>query len=200
MIGIAAGLALAALVGCTSPAEDSASPAQLEAAAAPATAADDPTAMPSNVHGAPAPDGMPDKPATAAAARPGKPAAVDPPAAGQALEFLVKFKAGHPMARAQQLAAEGNIAEAEKLARRTLTSRADLAGLCLKGFTIGGGEVVLQPCEELPARRHDSAARQWLKLLRGQGSVAYADRNVVLQPGSETLARPQGVAIPPPKP
>jgi hypothetical protein len=121
-------------------------------AAAPAPALDEPVAAIAAVpNGAPAPDGMPAKPASAGAAAPPKPAAM--PAADQPLEFLVRFKDGHPMARAQKLASENNMAEAEKLAKRTLVSRADLAGLCLKGFTLGGAEVVLRPCEELPAPR-----------------------------------------------
>jgi hypothetical protein len=149
-------------------------------------------------NGALAPDGMASKPSSAGPA-PAKPAAVMP-ATGQPLEFLVHFKDSHPMARAQNLAGENRMAEAEALAKRILVSRSDLAGLCLKGFTLGGAEVVLRPCEELPPRRHDSAARQWLKLLRAQGSVDYADRNVVLQPGSDAAVRPPGAPIAPPKP
>jgi hypothetical protein len=170
---------------------------KVEAPAAPAV--EEPVASVAAVpNGAPAPDGMPAKPASAGPL-PAKPAAV-PPSGAQPLEFLVHFKDSHPMARAQKLAGENRMAEAEALAKRTLVSRTDLAGLCLKGFTLGGAEVVLRPCEELPARRHDSAARQWLKLLRAQGSVDYADRNVVLQPGSDAGVRPPGAPIAPPKP
>ena len=114
-----------------------------------------------------------------AAAKPGA-AAADLP--NQNLTLLVRFKPGHPLAKAAARAAAGDVAGAEAMARRTLANRAELAGLCLDGFTLGGAEVVLRLCEPAPDRKLDSASRQWLRYLRSLPGVDYVDRNVTVKP------------------
>jgi type IV secretory pathway VirB10-like protein len=101
-------------------------------------------------------------------------------------EFIVAFKPTHPMAQALRLSAENKDAEAEALAKRLLVRRKEFAGLCFQGFTLAGAEVVLTLCEPVPDSKAESASRQWENYIRTKISgVAYADRNVTLQPGAK---------------
>jgi len=100
------------------------------------------------------------------------------------VKLLVRFNAAHPMSKAAALAARGDGAGAEALARRTLRSRADLAGLCFEDFTLGGAELVLTPCEAPPQAKAEAAARRWVRYLKGLPGVDYADQNVLIRPAA----------------
>jgi hypothetical protein len=106
------------------------------------------------------------------------PAAADAPSASHgASSFIVRFKAPHPIARAQALDAAGRCEEAERLARETLAARADLAGLCFDRFTIGGAEIVLKSCT--PLAQTDLAAFElaWVARFAAMDGVEYAEPN-----------------------
>lgn len=94
--------------------------------------------------------------------------------------LLVRFQDPHPLARAQALEAAGRCPEAEQLARETLATRADLAGLCFERFTVGGAEIVLAACAPPP----DGPAFQqsWIARFRAMDDVEYAEANFIAQP------------------
>lgn len=97
----------------------------------------------------------------------------------QALGFVVRFEPPHPLAEAQALEAAGRCAEAAALARATVATRSDLAGLCFDRFTLGGTEIVLAACE--PPHNVDLFQEAWLERLRAMDGVAYADPNATAE-------------------
>ncbi len=101
------------------------------------------------------------------------------PPARQRPSFLVRFEAGHPLGRAQTLAAQGRLAEAEETARNLVAARRDMRGLCFDRFTAGGAELVLSACADLDT---DEAARFneiWRERFAAMAGVAYAEPNAV---------------------
>jgi hypothetical protein len=193
-VGIVGGLAaLAAALGVAvfsgQPAEDAKAPAS-SAAEAPAPSPATPESPPADPVAEPAGIAAPPtiaKPAGAAKPPLAQPSTqvrrVDGRAPGN-LEFIVKFIDGHPMAQAAEMDVSGKSAEAADLARATLRRRAELGGLCLQGFTIGG-EVVLELCQPVADAKVESAARQWLRHIKAIRGVAYVDRNVVVDPAKK---------------
>jgi len=95
------------------------------------------------------------------------------------LTFIVRFRPGHPIGKAQALAARGKFVAASRMARAA-QSRADIKGLCFDRFTVGGAETVLRPCT--PSLATDAAAitSVWLEKLRASALVEYADANVAV--------------------
>jgi hypothetical protein len=94
--------------------------------------------------------------------------------------LLVRFQDPHPLARAQALEAAGRCPEAEQLARETLATRADLAGLCFERFTAGGAEIVLAACA--PSSDGQAFQQGWIVRLQAMEDVEYAEANVIAQP------------------
>jgi hypothetical protein len=162
---IAAALAVATLTGPREPPAPAAAPTVSGAPSAPASA---PTAVdPSPVYDGKAP------PASAAPAQAGSDGAVT---------FIVRFASGHPLARAQDLEAQGRHAEAVQAANAGLRARRELRGLCYDRFTLGGAEVVLKLCAPVAAGERAEAQRRWSVRLAAMRGVEYAEPNVILQP------------------
>lgn len=116
-----------------------------------------------------------------------EPAAVDGPPPPQTLapvrarpSFVVRFEQPHPLARAQEIAARGRIAEARRAALATLNSQRNLRGLCFERFTLGGAEMVLSACE--PVTNASAFETRWTRDLNAMAGVAYAEPNAVAQP------------------
>jgi hypothetical protein len=99
----------------------------------------------------------------------------------QPVSFTVRFKAEHPLGRAQALEAQGQRNQAERLARRTVAASPELQGLCIDRFTLGGAEIVLVSCQPVPKARRQAFERTWIGRLRGMSDVEYADVNVVFR-------------------
>jgi hypothetical protein len=99
------------------------------------------------------------------------------PAAEAATSFIVRFRAPHPLLRAQELEAAGRCQEAQQLARQTIAARPELAGLCFDRFTVGGAEIVLGACAPVA----DAAAFQqtWAQRFAAMEGVEYAEPNVI---------------------
>lgn len=102
----------------------------------------------------------------------------------QNISFVVRFEAGHPMGRAQQLAAQGRSADADLAARETIRTRRDLRGLCFDRFTNGGAEVVLRACNDVPTAQRATFQRTWEQRFDTMTGVEYADPNYTLMPES----------------
>lgn len=98
------------------------------------------------------------------------------------VSFIVRFAPDHPLARAQNLAAEGRMADAEREAERVVRRRRDLRGLCFDRFTVGGAEIVLRACDGVPAGEQEAFQRLWSERLQAMSGVEYAEANVILQP------------------
>jgi hypothetical protein len=113
-------------------------------------------------------------PESARGAAPAAPSQAE--ASADALGFVVRFEPPHPLAEAQALEAAGRCAEAEELARRTITARPELAGLCFERFTLGGAETVLTTCAA--SADGELSQEMWLERLRAMDGVAYADPNL----------------------
>jgi hypothetical protein len=167
---VAGAVSLALLTG------DPAPPAEGPATAGPLPPATTQSPAPDPVEASPAnaEEGDENVVFEAAAAEP-----IAPPAA--ALGFIVRFETGHPLARAQDLAAQGDMEEAERAAARTLRNRRDLRGLCFDRFTAGGAEIVLTPCEAVSAQNEDRVRRDWETRFAAMAGVAYADVNAVAE-------------------
>ena len=102
------------------------------------------------------------------------------------LGFIVAFAEGHPMARAQGLAAQGRVAEAERAAQAALRSDPQLAGLCFDRFTLGGAETVLHVCSDAPAAIVRRDADAWRERFAAMSGVSYADVNAIAEPSEPT--------------
>jgi hypothetical protein len=101
----------------------------------------------------------------------------DPPAT-----FIVRFADDHPLARAQQLSADGREDMAIRAAERGVRRDRNLRGLCFDHFTAGGVEIVLKPCEAVAADERDAFRREWAEKLSSMPGVSYAEANVVVRP------------------
>jgi hypothetical protein len=108
-------------------------------------------------------------------------AAADTAAHEAALQpgLIVRFRAPHPLAGAQGLEAEGRHDDAVRLARATLAAGPDFTGLCFNRFTVGGAEIVLQPCTPVPPGNAAAFQRDWIVLLNAMDEVEYAEANAV---------------------
>lgn len=91
--------------------------------------------------------------------------------------FLVRFRGGGPIARAQADAAQGRTPQAQRRIEEQLLRQRAFAGLCFDRFTVGAAEVVLRTCEPVAVRDRDTLEAQWLRRLRAMRAVEYADVN-----------------------
>jgi len=159
---LASALTIAALGGCEQPASTPAAPTGV--VVAPATPA---SATPAEPTAEPATTDTPPAKLTSTPTR------VTP-------TLIVRFEAPHPLARAQEIAAQGRVAEAGRAAQATIRGRGDLRGLCFDRFTLGGAEIVLKSCSTVA----DGAAfqRRWSTRLNAMPGVEYAEPNAIAQP------------------
>ncbi|MET0182054.1 MAG: hypothetical protein ABW199_04120 [Caulobacterales bacterium] len=94
--------------------------------------------------------------------------------------FIVRFEPPHPLARAQEIAAQGRMEEAVRTANAALRSRADMRGLCFERFTLGAAEIVVAACNGVT--NADVFQRRWITRLNAMRGVAYAEANAIAQP------------------
>jgi hypothetical protein len=93
------------------------------------------------------------------------------------LAFIVRFRGSGPIARAQALAARGQIAAAQRQIEVQLRRQSDFAGLCFDRFTAGGAETVLRTCAAIVANEQAAVQQRWLTRLRAMRAVDYVDAN-----------------------
>jgi hypothetical protein len=98
-------------------------------------------------------------------------------AAAAPIEFLVAFRGGGPIARAQAQARRGQTSEGEERIRTELRRQSEFQGLCFSRFTLGAAEVVLRTCAAIVASERTTVQERWLAQLRGMRAVAYVDVN-----------------------
>jgi len=96
--------------------------------------------------------------------------------------FIVRFETRHPLARAQALAAEGQLEEGRRVAEQVLRRERALRGLCFNRFTLGGAEIVLSPCVAPTSAERDAVRRDWVRRLAETDGVTYAEPNSILAP------------------
>lgn len=99
------------------------------------------------------------------------------------VSFLVQFRGGGPIARAQAAAARGETAAAQRQIEAQLLRQTAFAGLCFDRFTLGAAEVVLRSCDSVAANERAAVQSGWLQRLRAMRAVAYADVNTTAAPG-----------------
>src|SRR5262245_17810653 len=83
--------------------------------------------------------------------------------------YAVRFQGSGPIARAQALAARGNLGRAERQVRAQLTRQDDFSGLCFDRFGERAAEIVLRTCAAVPMAEQ----QRWLVRLRAMPAVAY---------------------------
>ncbi|MBX3429824.1 MAG: hypothetical protein KF779_09600 [Hyphomonadaceae bacterium] len=93
------------------------------------------------------------------------------------VSFVVKFRGSGPIARAQALAARGQLAAAQRQVEIQLDRQTAFAGLCFDRFTAGGAEIVLRTCEAVAASEYGAVQQSWGVRLRAMRAVEYADAN-----------------------
>lgn len=93
------------------------------------------------------------------------------------LGFIVKFRGAGPIARAQALAARGQLAPAQRQVEIQLGRQSAFAGLCFDRFTVGGAEIVLRTCEAVAASERSAVQQSWGARLRAMRAVEYVDAN-----------------------
>src|SRR5262249_38311053 len=103
-------------------------------------------------------------------------------AAASQIAFVVRFQGSGPIARAQALAARGELARAERQVHAQLRRQSGLHGLCFDRFTVGGAEIVLRTCPPSTGAQQ----QRWLTRLRAMPSVAYVDENATASPDRES--------------
>jgi len=164
---LASALTIAALGGCEQPTATSVAPTT-SVAVAPAT----PVPEPALATGA-EPVAEPATTETPPAKLTATPARVTP-------TLLVRFEAPHPLARVQEIAAQGRVAEASRAAQATIRGRGDLRGLCFDRFTLGGTEIVLKACSAVADGQ--AFQRRWSTRLNAMPGVDYAEPNAIAHP------------------
>lgn len=103
-------------------------------------------------------------------------------AADAPVEFIVRFRGGGPIARAQARAEQGDLQRAQREVERQLVRQRAFAGLCFERFTLGGAEIVLRACQAIAAEERASVQTRWAERLRGMRAVDYVDVNVAASP------------------
>lgn len=93
------------------------------------------------------------------------------------LGFIVKFRGSGPIARAQALAARGQLGPAQRQVEIQLGRQSAFAGLCFDRFTVGGAEIVLRTCEDVAASERSAVQQSWGARLRAMRAVEYVDAN-----------------------
>ena len=93
------------------------------------------------------------------------------------LGFIVKFRGSGPIARAQGLAARGELGAAQRQVEIQLERQTAFSGLCFDRFTVGGAEIVLRTCDVVAARERSAVQQSWVARLRAMRAVEYVDVN-----------------------
>jgi hypothetical protein len=93
------------------------------------------------------------------------------------LGFIVKFRGSGPIARAQGLAARGELGAAQRQVEIQLGRQTAFSGLCFDRFTVGGAEIVLRTCDVVAARERSAVQQSWVARLRAMRAVEYVDVN-----------------------
>ncbi|ANP45494.1 hypothetical protein ATE48_05960 [Candidatus Viadribacter manganicus] len=96
--------------------------------------------------------------------------------------FIVKFRGSGPIARAQALAARGELVRAQRQVEVQLTRQAWFAGLCFDRFTVGGAEIVLRTCQTVAVSERSAVQQSWGARLRAMRAVEYVDANATVTP------------------
>jgi hypothetical protein len=104
------------------------------------------------------------------------------PAVAAPVGFIVRFRGDGPIARAQALAARGQMARAQRQVEVQLARQSAFRGLCFDRFTVGGAEIVLLSCAEVPASARAAFQTGWLARLNAMRAVDYADANAAVSP------------------
>lgn len=94
--------------------------------------------------------------------------------------FIVRFRGTGPIARAQALAARGQLQQAQRQVELQLQRQTAFAGLCFDRFTVGGAEIVLRTCEAVAASERISVQRCWGARLQAMRAVEYVDANAMV--------------------
>lgn len=100
------------------------------------------------------------------------------------LSFVVRFRGGGPIARAQAAAERGSTEAPQHTIEAQLVRQTAFAGLCFDRFTAGAAEVVLRTCEPVAASEQAELSSRWLTRLRAMRAVAYADANATAAPNA----------------
>jgi hypothetical protein len=104
------------------------------------------------------------------------------PAPPAPISFLVRFRGSGPIARAQAMAADGDETQAARLVQVQLERQRAFHGLCFDRFTIGGAEIVLRSCMDVPPSERAAFQTRWLARLNAMRAVEYADANTAAAP------------------
>ena len=104
------------------------------------------------------------------------------PARAEPIVLLVRFTGSGPIARAQRMAARGQIAEAQRQLQTELRRQDAFRGLCLDHFTVGAAEVVLRTCAAIVPSERQHQQQRWLAQLRAMRAVSYVDVNATAAP------------------
>lgn len=91
--------------------------------------------------------------------------------------FIVRFRGGGPIARAQREARQGRTEWAQRRIEVELRRQRIFAGLCFERFTAGAEDIVLRTCGPVSNAARPSLTAELLSRLRDQPGVAYADVN-----------------------
>lgn len=94
--------------------------------------------------------------------------------------FIVRFRGGGPIARAQGQAASGQLAQAQDQVEAQLVRQRAFAGLCFDRFTVGGAEIVLKTCEPVAASERVGVQQSWGARLQAMRAVEYVDANATV--------------------
>lgn len=94
--------------------------------------------------------------------------------------FIVRFRGGGPIARAQAQAARGRTQQAQRQVEAQLVRQRGFSGLCFDRFTVGGAEIVLKTCEPVAASERARVQQSWGARLRAMRAVEYVDANATV--------------------
>ena len=94
--------------------------------------------------------------------------------------FIVRFRGGGPIARAQANAARGQTTQAQRQVEIQLARQTAFSGLCFDRFTVGGAEIVLRTCETIAASERAGVQQSWSARLRRMRAVEYVDANATV--------------------
>lgn len=106
------------------------------------------------------------------------------PAAAQSAaspSIIAAFRKPHPLEEAQALEAQGRHDEAVARARAAIAADPAIADLCFDRFTVGGAEIVLRPCAQMPGEAGNVFVRERAQRLALLPDVAYAEPNLIAE-------------------
>jgi hypothetical protein len=108
------------------------------------------------------------------------------PSEAAGVSFLVRFRGGGPIARAQRLAAAGDEVGAARAVAAQLARQGEFQGLCFDRFTAGAAEIVLRSCAPVAAAGRAEYTARWLRRLDAMAAIEYADANLEAAPEAAT--------------